>query len=63
MLVVKGSDTLDDLKTMIAHGPWDIMQNEQVLKFKGLQLHEDRHTLSHYNIQNNDTVTCRDISG
>jgi len=43
---------------MIAHGPWDIMQNEQVLKFKGLQLHEDRHTLSHYNIQNNDIVTC-----
>ena len=56
-LVVKGSDTIDHVKTMIANGPWHILENEQVLKLCGQQL-EDGRTLSHYNIQNNMILTC-----
>ena len=62
-LVVKGSDTIADVKTMIANGPWGILENDQVLKLVTNlrdQKLEDHRTLSHYNIHNTMVLVCLD---
>jgi hypothetical protein len=64
-LVVKGSDTIADVKTMIANGPWGILENDQVLKLVTNlrdQKLEDHRTLSHYNIHNTMVLVCLDCN-
>ena len=54
---VKVSDTIADVKTMIANGTWGILENDQVLRLRGRRL-KDCRTLSHYNIENKMVLVC-----
>lgn len=53
-LDVEPTDTLWDIKMKI-QGKKDIPANQQILVFAGNDI-EDRHTLAHYNIQNETTL-------
>ena len=54
---VKVSDTIADVKTMIANGTWGILENDQTLRLRGRRL-KDCRTLSHYNIENKMVLVC-----
>ena len=56
-LDVKVSDTIADVKTMIANSTWGILENDQVLKLRGVKL-EDCRILSHYRVENNMVMVC-----